>query len=177
MKKLINEFNDIIYKCDILDKKNVFKTFIYMTKIVEDKKFNIEVNNINNHIKKMIKLNDKNKNCENKNCNECILINENKIFINFIEYKNKLLIKELDKLETYNNTINLLLNNYNNKFNKKTNDKNIKLAIEKLLLENINEFNGNWDIIKCNSNGIPKKIEILNPLKIDKLYCYINEYN
>lgn len=183
MKKLLNEFNNLIYKCNISDKKNVMKTFNDICKIVENKKYGIEINIINNHINKILKLIEKKNNiicdkCNNDNkCNECIIINENLVFINFIEYKNKLLIKDIINLNSYNDLITNIMKNYSKKYNDIPKDKFVKLSIDKLLLENVNEFNGNWDIIICNSNGIPKKIEILDPFKINKIYEYINKYS
>ncbi len=174
MKKIIKDFNEEIYKCDVNDKKNVIKIFMNLCKIVEEKKYNIEINNINNHIKKILSLINK-KYCNiYDNCSNCLLIEDNLAFINFIEYKNKLLIKEITNLDTYNELIKNILNNYKNKYNKITNDINVKNAINKLLLEKKNDFNGNWDIIICGSNGFPKKIELIDPIKINKIYEYIN---
>ena len=74
MKKIIKEFNNHINKCNLLDKMIVLKTFNILSKIVEKKKYNIEVNNINDHINKILKLINKKKECEDKKCAECLLI-------------------------------------------------------------------------------------------------------
>jgi hypothetical protein len=175
MKKLLQNFNDIIYTCDIQDKKNVIKTFMNMLKLIENKKYNVEINNVNNHIKNIMDI-IKDNTCNSCNtCNNCIKKNNNLIFINFIEYKNKLLIKDIVNLDSYNNLINNILNKYNNKFEIKTSDNIVKNALDKLLLDNIYSFNGNWDIIICNSNGYPKKIELLDPIKLNKMYEYIQK--
>ena len=175
MKKLIQKFNDLIYKCDINDKKCVIKSFMSMIKLIEINKNKIEINNINNHIKNVINIINNNV-CNNCNiCNNCIKKNENLVFINFIEYKNKLLIKDIIYLDSYNELITNIFNKYINKYNNKINENYIKHALDKLLLDNVTTFNGNWDIIICNSNGFPKKIEILDPNKLDKIYEYVNK--
>ena len=175
MKKIIQQFNDIIYKCEINDKKNVIKSFMNMNKIIENEKNKIEINNINSHIKNVLEIINNNV-CNNcNNCNNCIKKNDYIVFINFIEYKNKLLIKDIINLDSYKHLINNIVIKYNNKYNNNIKDIIVKNALDKLLLEKVNEFNGNWDIIICNSNGYPKKIELLDPLKLNKIYDYINK--
>ena len=175
MKKMIQQFNDIIFKCDINDKKNVIKSFMSMNKIIENEKNKIEINNINSHINNVLEIMNNNicNNCNN--CNNCIKKNDNIVFINFIEYKNKLLIKDIINLDSYKILINNIVIKYNNKYNNNIKDTIVKNALDKLLLEKVNEFNGNWDIIICNSNGYPKKIELIDPLKLNKIYDYINK--
>ena len=177
MNNILKEFNLLIKNININDKKTVIKTFNNMCKLVEEKKYNIEINNINNHIEKILII-IKNNNCNLCNiCKNCKLINNNLDFINFIEYKNKLLINDAINLPCFNDFINNIIENYNKKYNKIIKGNNVKLALNKLLMENINKFYGNWDIIICNNSCLVKSIELIDPIKLNNIFNYINEQN
>ena len=171
MNTLLNKINVLIDKYDITNENNILLCYNHILDIIKNDK--IEINEINNLIKKIIKNTNKNcKKCDNDKCKECIQIKNNNKFINFIEIKNKYIIKLTTKLNSYNKLIEKIKLNIENKFNKKINTNIIKDSFNTFLSDKIHEINGNWNIIKCNLKGYPIKIEILNHLD----YLKINDY-
>lgn len=176
MKKIINKFTELIKKCDLKDIESIFKCHLSMCKIIEEDK-TIEINTINKNIEtinKLIKTNTCN-NCDK--CNNCEKIKIFKPFIAFIEYKNKIIIKSISYVDSYKTLTDTIKKNYKTKFNIDISDDIVKNGINYLLLKNIKEFNGNWNIIQCNSKGIPKKIDIIDPEDLSYIYDYIKLRN
>jgi len=155
----LNLFESYINKCNVYDTKDIFSIHNNINNYVNNNS-NLEVNMINNYIEKY-----------KKNDNEQI----KKIKI-FLELKNNNLIKEAKKLDSWNKTIDNLCEKYNN-INKGYKDDNLKKNMEKsfkkLLLESKYKFNGNWDIILLNKQGLPSKIELIDPKYIDIIFSNI----
>ena len=157
----IGDFNDInlIIKCH----KNIID-------FINDKKYNIEINLVNQYITKLLMA--KKCNCIDKQCKLCKKYATYSSIINFIVYRNKLIINyALDKLDN-----NKLFNKIKKNCNYDIDDDIIKKSIKKLLNEFIYEINGNWDTIICNSKGITKKINIINPLYLDRIDINIKKF-
>lgn len=170
IKKLFNEFNTLIKKCNYENKTSVIKCHNSMNKIINNKKYNIEINVINKFLEKVENLQLLN-NCKDcKKCKNCKIIDDYSSLIKFIEYKNKIIIKEIYKLPQFNKLVEDIKDNIKKKHDKNINNNIIKDEITKLLLLSSKQFNGNWNIINCNTNGIPKNIEIIDPKDINFIY-------
>jgi len=158
-KTKFNEFLDIcdkyIDKCDINNLKNIFNIHNDINKYINENN-DIEVNMINNYLEKNIKNNDK----------------KVQKLITFIELKNKYMINEAKKLESWDKTINDLCIKYKSINNYDSNDlyNNIEKIFIKLLLQSKYKFNGNWDVILTNKKGYPIKIELIDPNYINLIF-------
>jgi hypothetical protein len=155
--KFLELYESYIDECDTTNLSNIFSIHNKINKYINENN-EIEINIINNYL-------DKNKNSEEKSI---------KKMITFIELKNKHMINEAKKLDSWNEVIENLYNKYKIINNIEIEDKNIYNKIEKYLIKLLlmykNKFNGSWDIIITDKNGKPKKIELLDPNYINYIY-------
>ena len=146
-----NEFLELyeshINNCDIDNLKNILLIHNKMNKYICDNN-DIEINMINNYL-------EKNKDSEDKKI---------KKIITFIEYKNKNLISEAKKLDSWDKTINDLCSKYNTIYNNNIDDlyNKIDKIFTKLLLQSKYKFNGNWDVIIMNLFILIKILFLIN---------------
>lgn len=154
MNQKNNKFNEFlelyesyIDKCDTNSLKNIFSIHNKINKYINEND-EIEINIINNYLEKHKDSNDK----------------KIKKIITFIELKNKYMIIEAKKLDSWNKTINDISTRFNCDIDK------VDKIFTKILLQSKNKFNGNWDVILTDKNGKPNKIELIDPNYINLIY-------
>ncbi len=167
MNQKNNKFNDFlelcennIDKCDTTNLSNIYFIHNNLNKYINENN-DLEINMINNYIEKNINNKDK----------------KIKKIITFIELKNKCLINDAKKLDSWNKTINDLCVKYRSIYNNITTDilddklyDKIDKIFVKILLQSKYKFNGNWDVIITNKKGIPIKIELIDPNYINLIF-------
>jgi len=159
LKDFLDICESYIDNCDTNNLKNIFLIQNKINKYINNNN-DIEVNIINNYLEKNINNDDK---------------KIQKILL-FIQLKNKHMINEGKKLESWSKTINDLCDKYNSINNNiiDIEGDNIYNKIEKifikLLLQSKYKLNGNWDVILTDKYGKPKKIEIIDPNYINLIF-------
>jgi hypothetical protein len=157
--KFLELYESYIDKCDIDNLNSIILIHNKINKYINENK-DIEINIINNYLEKNIDNDDK----------------RIKKIITFIELKNKNMIIEAKKLDSWKKTINELCIKYNTLDNNNNNNNIDELynyidkIFTKLLLQSKYKFNGNWDVILTNKKGYPTKIELINPNYINIIF-------
>lgn len=154
-----------------MDKNSINKCYNNILTIIKES--NIELNVYNQKLKA---FNDKV--IENKCnlCNECKICINSKLLlpiINFIEYRNKLIIKEANSHEDFKAIINKIRTIIKQDDINIVSDEKIKRNINKFFMNRVNDIQGNWDIIDILVNGKIKSIQIMDPKVFEKIISSI----